>query len=387
MNLPPRVSTVPSSWLRALVLPLIILAWLAVVMLAGWLLSHLTKTILMVVLAAVLAFAFTPLANALRRWMPRALAITVAYLIGLSVVIGCGAYLVGTTVAEATSLVGNISEYARQARSLQPQLERLLYPLGIQQSWLTNVEEQALGQVQAAGTQVAKELIPRVAEFFGTIVDLVLVLILSVYLCLDGARIAEWLRTETPDGRTRDRARVLVAVVNRVVGGYIRGVLILALLIGALVGVGMALLGVPYAALLGVLAFFMEFIPVLGVFISGAAALIITVVHFGDVWHPLLVLAYFIVVHVIEGDVVGPRIMGRAVGIHPATGLIALVAGTEVWGIWGALFAAPLAGLIQAILVAAWIEMRGGHPSELLQAVADETSEHVERTEQQAGVA
>ena len=89
-------------------------------------------------------------------------------------------------------------------------------------------------------------------------------------------------------------------------------------------------------------------------------------------------------VHIIEGDVVGPRIMGQAVGIHPATGLIALVAGTEVFGVWGALFAAPLAGLLQAILTAAWVEFRGGHPEEILQAAA---SEATDRAQEKAGVA
>jgi predicted PurR-regulated permease PerM len=102
-------------------------------------------------------------------------------------------------------------------------------------------------------------------------------------------------------------------------------------------------------------------------------------VYFHELLRPLLVLAYFVIVHIIEGDVVGPRIMGKAVGIHPATGLIALVAGTEVFGIWGALFAAPLAGLIQAIVVAAWIEFRGGHPQEVLKAIADEAEEHAEK--------
>src|SRR5207248_10162789 len=101
------------------------------------------------------------------------------------------------------------------------------------------------------------------------------------------------------------------------------------------------------------------------------------------VFHPLIVLAYFVIVHVIEGDVVGPRIMGRAVGIHPATGLVALVAGTEVFGVWGALFAAPLAGLLQAIIVVAWVEFRGGGPQEVLAAAASETAE---RAEEHTGV-
>ena len=213
---------------------------------------------------------------------------------------------------------------------------------------------------------------PRVAEFFGTIIDIVLVLILSVYLCANGT--AHRSVAQDRDAAWHDQLAARncwSSIVNRVIGGYIRGVLLLALLIGVLVGVGMAVLGVPYAVLLGVLAFFMEFIPVLGVFISGAAALMVAIVSFRDLIHPAIVLAYFILVHVIEGDVIGPRIMGQAVGIHPATGLIALVAGTEVFGIWGALFAAPLAGLLQAIIAAAWLEFRGASSHEVLQAARD----------------
>jgi predicted PurR-regulated permease PerM len=373
-----RASGIPSSWLRALVLPLIVLAWLALIVLALWLLGHFTRTVLIVVLATVLAFAFTPLANFFARWAPRPLAIGLAYLLGLSVIFGFGAYVVATAVAQITSLVTSLPDYAQQAQGLQPRIEELLAPLGISPTWINDTEQQLVVEIQNIGSSVAKEVIPRLAEFFGTVIDLVLVLILSIYLCSNGTRIGDWLKSEMPGERARIRAQVLVAVVNRVVGGYVRGVLALALLIGVLVGAGLAVVGVPYAVLLGVLAFFMEFVPILGVFISGAAAVLIALIEFREPIRPLIVLGYFVFVHVIEGDVVGPRIMGRAVGIHPATGLIALVAGTEVFGVWGALFAAPLAGLLQAILIAAWIEWRGGHPKEVLKAVAEEASDQAE---------
>jgi predicted PurR-regulated permease PerM len=366
---------VPTAWLRALLLPLIVLSWLALLLLALWVLGHFTRTILLVTLAAVLAFAFTPLARFFSRWAPRPLAIGLAYLLGLGVVFGCGAYIVATSLAQVTSLVSNLPQYATQAQALAPRLDDLLTPLGFVPGTAGDLQNQLLAQIQAAGTAVARDLIPQLAAFFGTIVDLILVLILSIYLCADGARIAHWLNTQTPGGRARARAQLLVAVVNRVVGGYIRGVLTLATLIGVMVGVGLALLGVPYAVLLGVLAFFMEFVPILGVFISGAASILITIAFYPEPLRPLIVLAYFVFVHVIEGDVVGPRIMGRAVGIHPATGLVALVAGTEMFGVWGALFAAPVAGLMQAILVAAWIEFRGGRPQDALEAIAAETAQ------------
>jgi predicted PurR-regulated permease PerM len=370
--------SMPAGWLRALVVPLVILAWLAVAVVAAWLLGHVAHTLLVVVLSVVLAFAFTPLANRLARWMPRPLALGVAYLLGVGVVLAFGAYVVATTAAQVSSLVANLPDYVAQSQSLQGRLESTLQPFGLAPGSLADLQQQTLAGAQSTGTEVARASLGRVADVLGTVIDVVLILILSVYLAANGGNIAYWLRTETPRGTTRYRAQLLVAVVTRVVGGYIRGVLLLALLIGVLVGAGLAVLGVPYAVLLGVLAFFMEFIPVLGVFISGAAALGVAVVHFQEVFRPLLVLVYFVVVHVIEGDVVGPRIMGRAVGIHPATGLIALVAGTELFGVWGALFAAPLAGLVQAIVTAAWLEFRGGHPQEVLRALADEAGDRVE---------
>jgi predicted PurR-regulated permease PerM len=199
-----------------------------------------------------------------------------------------------------------------------------------------------------------------------------------VYLTADGQRLAATLRRETR-GEQRRNVTLLVAIVNQVVGGYIRGALTLAALIGFLVGAGMLVLQVPYAVLLGILAFFMQFVPVVGVLVSGAVCVGIAGATRGPIV-ALIVLGYFVLVHVIESDLVGPRIMGRAVGIHPATALIAFVAGTELFGIWGALFASPLAGLVQAIGTAIWRELHGGDPTEVLHEVMEQ-KERDARTE------
>jgi len=92
----------------------------------------------------------------------------------------------------------------------------------------------------------------------------------------------------------------------------------------------------------------------------------------------IIVLVYFVVVHVIEGDVVGPRIVGKAIGLHPVVSLAALIAGGELFGIWGALFASPVAGVLQALLVAIWSEWRETHPHEF-QAMKDKATEQVEK--------
>jgi len=363
---PRTAGQLPTSWQRALYLPLIILAWLAIVLVGGWLLAHVVKALLTLLLSGIVAFALTPLVSLLARWLPRSLAIAVAYVLGFVVLLGLIAFLVVTAATQVTSLVHDLPRYAHQAQHLEPRLLPLLRPFGVTPATLHTAQQQAIASVRGVGTTAAQESLGLVSGIVSTLIDLVLILILSVYLTANGPKIARRLRRETP-GAQRWRTGLLIAIVNQVVGGYIRGTLTLAALVGVLVGGGMLVLHLPYAVLLGVLAFFMEFIPIIGVLISGTVCVLIALFQ-GPVV-ALLVLVYFAVVHIIEGDVVGPRIMGKAVGIHPATALLALVAGSELFGLWGALFGAPLAGVLQAVGTAAWRELRGGDAQAVVQAV------------------
>ncbi len=123
--------------------------------------------------------------------------------------------------------------------------------------------------------------------------------------------------------------RFLLDTLQRVVGGYVRGQLIMCSLIGVLVGAGMYVIGVPFALLLGVLAFLLEFIPVLGTLTSGAICVLLALTRGWLI--ALIVLAYFVVVHIIEGDVLGPRIIGKTIGLHPVVSMTALIAGSRTF--------------------------------------------------------
>jgi len=370
------ISPNAERWQRALFLPLAVLAWLAVVVVVGWLLGYITKTIVMIALAAVLAFALAPLANLFARWMPRLVAIGLAYLLGVAVVVGLGAFIIATVTGQITTLVTNLPTYAQEMQAYEPRLIEWLGPFGVTPEALKSTQDQVVGELESVGTSVARESVSRLAAIVGALIDVVLVLILSIYLAANGPDLVAWLHAEVPSDRQR-HVRFLVTVVNRVVGGYVRGTVTLATLIAVMVGVGLWLLGVPYAAVLGVLAFFMEFIPILGVFITGAAAVLVALFQSWQL--ALIVLGYFVLAHIIEADVIGPRILGKAVGIHPAVSLIAFLAGTELFGIWGALFAAPMAGLLQAAVTAAWLELRNGAPAEVVDAVASRQQQKVEQ--------
>jgi predicted PurR-regulated permease PerM len=340
-------------WQRALALPLTILAWLAVLLVVGWLVAHVIQTVVLIVLGAILAFALAPLVSFFTRWIRRSYAIAIAYFLGIAVVVGLGTALVVTAAAQVINLVAALPLYVQEIRQVEPQIVDLLGPFGVTSATIRSASQQLLATLQPVGETLATGSVGVVRDVMGVVVDAVLTLMLSIYFTANGPRIADWLANDTPPAY-RGRARLLVGIVNHVIGGYIRGTLLMGLLIGVLVGGGLSILGVPYAVLLGVLAFFMEFVPVIGTLISGAVSVLVTLPS--GVPLALLVLGYFVVVHVLEGDIVGPRVVGRAVGIHPATSLIALLAGTELFGVWGALFASPVAGLLQAIVIAAWRE-------------------------------
>jgi predicted PurR-regulated permease PerM len=161
-----------------------------------------------------------------------------------------------------------------------------------------------------------------------------------------------------------------VTTVNHVIGGYIRGQLLLSLIISVLVGVGMWLLRVPHPLFLAAVAFVFEFVPMIGLWIVGATCVLVALTQSPTL--ALIVLVYIALASAFEGNIASPRILGRAVDIHPVVSLFALLAGAELFGLWGALFAAPAAGLAQALFSAFWKGWRSAHPEQFAEAGGSE---------------
>jgi len=352
-----------ARWIRRFIIPLSFLAWAGIAILVLWGISHVTRALLLLVVASLLAYALAPLVTLFGRVMPRFLAILLVYLIVLGG-IGALVYLViRTAVEQITSLSAKLSFLLAPTSGGHPTaIEQTLSSFGISSSQITSFREQIIRQTEG----LAGDIVPLLTGVVNTTLDILLVAVLSIYLLIDGSRATQWFRQSMPR-RQRGRVRFLLETLQRIVGGYIRGQLLLCTLIGVLVGAGMQVLGVPYALLLGVLAFVFEFIPILGTLASGAICVLLAATKGGLVL-AAIVLVYFIVVHVIEGDVVGPRIVGKAIGLHPVVALLSLIVGGDLFGIWGALFASPIAGVLQAFVVALWSEWREMHPDDFQQA-------------------
>ncbi|MBA3823688.1 MAG: AI-2E family transporter [Ktedonobacterales bacterium] len=336
-----------------------VLVWLGYtlfLLLAFWLASHFVRALLLLGIGALLAYALYPPVRFFSRFLPRPVALLVVYLLLVGLLGALGYLVVSTSVGQVASLIIQVQRLLTPGTNGAPApLISFLEQLGFSQDQITAARDQVVAQLEG----LAKDVVPFVTGVINSVLDTLLILVLSVYLLIDGERVTTWLTTSTPKA-TQTRVTSFVGTLQRVVGGYIRGQLILSTLIGVLVGVGMFVLGVPDAMLLGVLAFLLAFIPLVGTLASGVACVLLALTK-GWVL-ALIVLGYFVVVHIIESDVVGPRVVGKAVGLHPAVSIVALIAGGELFGIVGAFFASLIAGLAQALLVDGYVEWRKAQP-------------------------
>ncbi len=240
-----------TKWVRRVLIPLAILAWAGVAILILWAAGYVARTILLLVIATLLAYALSPLVTLLERVVPRFLAILLVYLIVLGGIGTLLYFIVRTTVDQIVSLSNYLGVALTPGQNGHPSaLEQTLTSLGISQDQITAARSQIVNQAEG----LAGNIVPVLTGVVGAALDIILVAVMSVYLLIDGKRVVNGLRQNMPR-RQRGRIRFLLDTLQRVVGGYIRGQLLLCGLIGLLVGAGMEILGVPYALLLGVLAF------------------------------------------------------------------------------------------------------------------------------------
>jgi len=351
--------TATREWTRRLIILLTILAAVVLIVLIFMVAGHIIASLLIFTVAALIAYAIGPAVDLLHRVMPRALAILAVYLVVL-VLLGLLMYLVlNTAITQISSLAHNIGSLLFPRNGKSP-LEALLKAVGLT-SQIQTLTSQIETQLTQIASTIAGGVLPFVSSVASAALNILLTIVISIYLLVDGSRAIRWLRKGTPVSQ-RGRVTALFATMQHVIGGYIRGQILLCLIVGTIVGVGLAILRMPYAVLLGVLSFVTEFIPVLGTIFAGTVAVLLALTQG---WlMAVLVLGYFVLVHIFEGYFLAPRLVGKSVGLNGAVALLALTIGGELFGPWGAIFASPVAGLLQAFATAFWTYYRRTHSDE-----------------------
>jgi predicted PurR-regulated permease PerM len=352
MSLPlPRRGLLDRDWQKALIILLTLLAGVALLWVLWQVLSPILHTLVLFGLAAVLAFALSGPVNVLAARIGNRLAAIVAvYLLVGIVVVGGLTLLAGPFVREATALSSALPQYAADLQARAPEVQNSLGQYGVQTD-VDQLKSRVAAAVEQGGTEVLKNLVGTLAEVGGVILDIVLALVISLYLLVDGPRFRARSLALLPL-QHRGKLLFLEDHVSRVLGGYLRGQLTLAVIVGVAAGVGMGLLGLPYAVVLGVLAGLFELVPMFGPILSVIPAVIVALfMPFPTV---VWVILFFLAVQQIENNILVPRISGHAVGLHPLGAMFALLAGFQMAGLLGGLFAVPLAGVLWVLLSAAY---------------------------------
>lgn len=185
------------------------------------------------------------------------------------------------------------------------------------------------------------------AAVIGSIVNFVLTFVLAFYLALEEGGVQKFLRLIVPKAH-EDYVEDLWMRSQRKIGLWMQGQLLLSLLVALLVYIPMLILGLPYAALLGVLGFVGELIPVVGLTFATIPALFIAWVHGGVTLLGIVAIIYFIISQ-LEGHVLYPRVMNKMVGVPSVIVIIALVIGAKLAGIWGVILSVPVAAVFMEL--------------------------------------
>ncbi|HEV3353223.1 MAG TPA: AI-2E family transporter [Acidimicrobiales bacterium] len=321
--------------------------------------GRLRLVVMPVLFALFLTAILAPPANWLRkhRWPP-ALATFAVFVVALAVLVGLGFWFVPKVVNQ----FGDVGKQASQGfKDVQHWLTHA--PFHLKQADIDRYINEAKNQINQRQGQIAQGALTGVGLLVEILTTAFLTIVITFFFVKDGDKIGAWMVGLFAEERSEE-VREIGRRSWEALGGYIRGTAINGVVNGTVMGVTLAVLGVPLALPLAVLTFLGAFVPLVGAIITGVLAALIALVAKGGV-AAVVVIGATIVIHNLEGYLVGPFVLGRAVHLHPVAVLLALTTGTILAGILGAILAVPVLSILLAIIA----YYRGDNP-ELVEAAA-----------------
>lgn len=331
-----------------------------------------------IVVAAVLAYLLNPLISWLRRKVEisRAQAVLIVYAL-LIVVLGVGGFFLGLVIAQqSVRLWGSLPEFLpRLVETVQQRAQTwadvrwTFGPYTFEPGAILNTidwENLALDLANNLRSVIGRSglwLAGVASATLGTLSDILFVLIVSIYLAMDGPRIGQGISEIAHQPGYRRDAERLIRDSIRIWDAYLRGQVILGIVIFVLVSLSLSILRVNNALELGILSGLLEFLPIIGPFIGTAAAVFVALVQDSNPWglspwvYALIVLGIMFLIQQIENAILVPRIVGDALDLHALVVLIGVLMGTSLAGLLGAVLAAPVIATLKLFGTYIWRKM------------------------------
>ncbi len=332
------------KWTRLLVVTatlLLLLGFLAAMIRLSMTIHH---TLLLFALGGLVAYALDPLVERLSRGrMKRQVAVGIVF-VSLFVLIGLGAWsLEGQMVRQ----VRELPTYKTQALVFAGAVDQKLAARHIHFSLVQTIQNPPKS-VQTDLKNVGQDAFSFIKRGATDIGESVIVLLFALYFLIFGADMKEKFNGMLSPDMSR-RADLWETDVNRILGGFVRGQFIIALIMGALAALGCLLIGIKFWLIIGLVVVVAALIPVFGPYIGAVPAIIAALVgptHLhSNIVAAVLILLWFIVINEAGSKILYPKLVGSALGLHEVLVLFVLFAGLEINGIVGVLFAAPVTAI------------------------------------------
>lgn len=329
--------------------------------------------------AMILSYILLPLVGALERRfrLPRTIAALAVFVAVLAVIFGGGRFLVPRLIDNTRDLQANWPVLLANA---QQTIGDTLTSLGLGDLSVTVVGPNLQDLDRQIAGMVQRNALPFVLGAGHLLLDFLIFLIATFLILRDAPRLLRLIERNLPREHRHEILHVL-RDTNVMLGRYIRGQLILVVLMSTVTTIGLTLLGVPYSVLLGVLTGVLETIPFVGPITAGAIASLVALGHpnpFG--WSQLAYVGVVAVMYTVlrhaEDYLVIPTIIGRAVKLHPAVVIFSLLSGGVVFGLLGIVLAVPFTATMRLVLIYVRAKLRDEDPfpplSEELAATHDQ---------------
>lgn len=329
--------------------------WLLMVSIAaGAVLLYLLAPVLTPFLtAALLAYLGDPLVDKLEaRKMPRSAAVVLVFIVIFGVIIAITLVLVPLVEQQISSLIKNLPSYIDWfQKQVVPVLSQTFNIDG--EAWNAAAIKAAVAEHWRQMGGIATRIVQTISQSSLTIVawlaNLVLIPVVTFYLLRDWDLLVARLHELLPRKQEPVIAR-LARQSDEVLGSFVRGQLSVMLALGSVYSIGLWIVGLDLALLIGLIAGLVSFVPYLGFIVGIVLAGVATLVQYHDVMHLIPVLIVFGVGQALEGMLLTPWLVGDKIGLHPVAVIFAVMAGGQLFGFVGILLALPIAAVIMVLL-------------------------------------
>jgi predicted PurR-regulated permease PerM len=320
-------------------------AWKAIgIGLVGWALLKLLNALWVLVLAAAVAVllgrALDPVARRLRQAGMRPALVAATTLVGFLLVLG------GIMAWLVPSIVHEFADLGPTLENAVDDVEDWLVndsPFDVSRKDVQDFRDQAGDRATEALKSQSGTVVSGTVVAFEVVTGIVLALVSTFFLLKDGEQFCSWTVGFLSEEH-QPVARRLAARAWQTLGGYLRGSALLGLIEGTIIGTTVWLVGGALAVPVAVITFFAAFLPFAGAVIAGAVAVLVTLVTAGFA-EALIVLVVAVLVQQFDNDLLAPWVFGRSLELHPLIVLGAIVAGSTLFGAFGAFLAVPVSAM------------------------------------------